>query len=96
MFPKAERGERLGGKPPYGYKKVDKDSKTIIPDEEAAIIVKRIFAMCAAGKGPNQIARILSNEKIYNPTNYYYNACGLAPNDVALRANGLTSRLLFC
>ena len=72
----AERGERLGGKPPYGYKKVDKDSKAIIPNEEAAIIVKRIFAMCAAGKGPNQIARILSNEKIYNPTNYYYNAFG--------------------
>ena len=72
----AERGERLGGKPPYGYKKVDKDSKAIIPDEEAAIIVKRIFAMCAAGKGPNQIARILSNEKIYNPTNYYYHTFG--------------------
>ena len=72
----AERGERLGGRPPYGYKKVDKDSKEIIPDEDAAIIVKRIFAMCIAGKGPNQIARILSNEKIYNPTNYYYQAHG--------------------
>ena len=72
----AERGERLGGRPPYGYKKVDKDSKEIIPDEDAAIIVKRIFAMCIAGKGPNQIARILSNEKIYNPTNYYYHAFG--------------------
>ena len=78
----AERGERLGGKPPYGYKKVDKDSKAIIPDEEAAIIVKRIFAMCAAGKGPNQIARILSNEKIYNPTNYYYHAFGKSHNQL--------------
>ena len=72
----AERGERLGGRPPYGYKKVDKDSKEIIPDEDAAIIVKRIFAMCIAGKGPNQIARILSNEKIVNPTNYYYQTYG--------------------
>ena len=78
----AERGERLGGKPPYGYKKVDKDSKAIIPDEEAAGIVKRIFAMCAAGKGPNQIARILSNEKIYNPTNYYYHAFGKSHNQL--------------
>ena len=72
----AERGERISGRPPYGYKKVDKDSKEIIPDEDTAIIVKRIFAMCIAGKGPNQIARILSNEKIYNPTNYYYHAHG--------------------
>ena len=39
-------------------------------------IVKRIFAMCIAGKGPNQIARILSNEKIVNPTNYYYQTYG--------------------
>jgi len=72
----AERGERIGGRPPYGYKKVDKDSKEIIPDEDAAIIVKRIFAMCIAGKGPNQIARILSSEKIVNPTNYYYQTYG--------------------
>ena len=47
----AERGERLGGKPPYGYKKKDKDSKEIIPDEETAPIVRRIFDLCAAGKG---------------------------------------------
>ena len=72
----AERGERLGGRPPYGYKKVDKDSKDIVPDEESAAVVKRIFAMCMAGKGPNQIARILSNEKIVNPTNYYYQTYG--------------------
>ena len=46
----AERGERLGGKPPYGYKKKDRDSKEIIPDEETAPIVRRIFDLCAAGR----------------------------------------------
>lgn len=35
----AERRERLGGKPPYGYKKKEKDSKEIVPDEETAPIV---------------------------------------------------------
>ena len=44
----AERGERLGGRPPYGYKKVDEDSKEIIPDEEVAPVVQRIFALCAS------------------------------------------------
>lgn len=72
----AERGERLGGKPPYGYKKKDKDSKEIIPDEETAPIVRRIFDLCAAGKGPSQIARILTQEQVLNPTNQYYQATG--------------------
>ncbi len=68
----AERGERLGGRPPYGYKKVDTESKEIIPDEEAAAVVQRIFSLCAAGKGPNQIARILREDKVLTPSNYYY------------------------
>jgi DNA invertase Pin-like site-specific DNA recombinase len=72
----AERGERLGGRPPYGYKKKDSDSKDIIPDEETAPVVKRIFSLCAAGKGPAQIARILTAEQILTPANYYYRKTG--------------------
>ena len=50
---KAERGERLGTRTPYGYRK-DPDTKKLIVDEEAAAIVRRIFAMCAGGSGqPN-------------------------------------------
>ena len=72
----AERGERLGGKPAYGYKKKDSESKDIIPDEEAVPVVQRIFALCASGKGPNQIARILREEQILTPSNYYYRKTG--------------------
>lgn len=72
----AERGERLGGKPPYGYKKRDAQSKKIVPDEETAPVVRRIFDLCAGGKGPNQIARILTEEQMLNPTNQYYQATG--------------------
>ena len=39
-----------------------------------------IFELCAAGKGPNQIARILTGEQILNPTNQYYQAMGKACN----------------
>ena len=60
---KAERGERLGTRAPYGYRK-DPGTKKLIVDEEAASIVRRIFAMCAAGSGPSQIARILKKEQI--------------------------------
>ena len=76
----AENGERLGAKPPYGYKKKDAQSKEIIPDEATAPVVCRIFELCAAGKGPNQIARILTREQILNPTNQYYQATGTACN----------------
>ncbi len=72
----AERGELLGGRPPYGYCRDEKVRKGIVPDEEAAAVVKRIFSLCAEGKGPNQIARLLTKEQFLNPTNYYYQKHG--------------------
>jgi DNA invertase Pin-like site-specific DNA recombinase len=72
----AERGELLGGRPPYGYRRDEKVRKGIVPDEEAAVVVKRIFCLCAEGKGPNQIARLLTKEQVLNPTNYYYQKHG--------------------
>ena len=73
---KAERGERLGTRAPYGYRK-DPDTKKLIVDEEAAAIVRRIFAMCASGSGPSQIARILKKEQILTPTMYAYTKYGM-------------------
>ena len=73
---KAERGERLGTRTPYGYRK-DPDTKKLIVDEEAAAIVRRIFAMCASGSGPSQIARILKKEQILTPTMYAYTRFGI-------------------
>ena len=72
----AERGEILGGRPPYGYRKDDTVRKGIFPNEDTCETVKRIFSLCAAGKGPNQIARILTEEQVLNPTNYYYRKTG--------------------
>ena len=60
---KAERGERLGTRASYGYRK-DPGTKKLIVDEEASAIVRRIFAMCASGNGPSQIARILKKEQV--------------------------------
>lgn len=74
---KAERGERLGTRAPYGYKKDEADSKKLVVDEEAAAVVRRIFAMCAAGRGPSQIARKLREEQILCPTTYAYQKFGI-------------------
>ena len=73
---KAERGERLGTRAPYGYRK-DPGTKKLIVDDEAAAIVRRIFAMCASGSGPSQIARILKKEQILTPTMYAYTRYGI-------------------
>ncbi len=75
---KAEHGERLGTRAPYGYRKDENDSKKLVVDEEAAAIVRRIFAMCAVGSGPSQIARKLRDEQILCPTTYAYQKFGIS------------------
>ena len=76
MKMKAEQGERLGGRPPYGYRKSDGDANTLVPDEDTAPVVKRIFSLCAAGNGPKRIATILTKEQVVNPSNAYYRKTG--------------------
>ena len=59
-------------------RKRDDDSKRLVPDEETKGVVQRIFKLCAEGKGPNQIARILRDDHVLNPTNQYYQQTGVA------------------
>lgn len=73
---KAERGERPGTRAPYGYIK-DPETKKLAVDDEAAAIVRGIFAMCASGNGPSQIARILKKEQVLTPTMYAYTRYGM-------------------
>lgn len=61
---------------PYGYKKDPLDSTHWIIDEPATEVVRRIFRMCVAGKGPYDIARILHDEKVERPS-YYMGKQGL-------------------
>lgn len=72
----AERGERSGGAPPYGYKKDPTNNKRIVPNEETAPVVQHIFELCAAGRGPSQIARQLKEERVLTPSSYYYQKTG--------------------
>jgi DNA invertase Pin-like site-specific DNA recombinase len=74
----AERGERVSTRAPYGYKKDENNpKKKIVPDEDVAPVVQRIFNLCVSGKGPSQIARQLKNEQVITPGNYYYNNTGV-------------------
>lgn len=54
----------------YGYRKDPEDNTKWLIDEEAAEVVRRIFRLCVAGKGPYDIARILAEEKVERPSYY--------------------------
>ena len=67
---KGNAGEPMGP-PPYGYKKDPDNPKRWIVDEEAAQVVRRIFRMTVDGYGTEQIATILSEEKVLTPIAYW-------------------------
>ena len=71
MRAKGNAGEHLCSNPPYGYMKDPADKKKWIVDEEAAEIVKRIFNLCIAGKGPMQIAKLLTAQHVLTVKAHY-------------------------
>ncbi len=71
MKSKGEAGEYLCTNPPYGYMKDANNPKQWVVDSEAAVVVKRIFALCLEGYGPSQIARILKERKVITPTIHF-------------------------
>lgn len=61
---RAARGEYMGAFAPYGYLKNPENVHQLIPDEEAAEVVRTIFTMAAEGKKKPEIARFLNEQKI--------------------------------
>jgi site-specific DNA recombinase len=57
--------------PFYGYQKGPTDKMKRIVDEEAVEVVKRIFTLCIAGKGPMQIVKVLITGKVLIVKAYY-------------------------
>ncbi len=68
---KAEHGKRVSSTVPFGYMKDPEDKEKWLIDEPAAEVVRKIYYLCLAGRGPSQIARQLEKEKILVPSAYY-------------------------
>lgn len=66
---KKYNGEFVYGFAPYGYKKGNVKN-TIVVDDEAAIIVKRIFTWAAEGITVTQIAQKLNDARVMTPSLY--------------------------
>ena len=67
---KGERGVPLTTNVPFGYRKDPEDKTKWVVGEAAALAVKHIFMLCMEGRGPMQIAKLLQEEKVLNPTAY--------------------------
>ena len=52
------------------YRKDPEDKTKWVVDEAAALVVKHIFKLCTEGRGQMQIAKLLQEEKVLNPTAY--------------------------
>lgn len=69
---KRKNGEYIGAVPPYGYLKSPENRHRLVPDPDAAPVVRRIFQWKAEGMGAAQIARRLNEEGIPSPALHYY------------------------
>ena len=64
---KGKSGKHVASTTPYGYLKDKDDPNVWIVDEEAAVVVRRIFHMIMDGYGPYQIAKALKEDKVEIP-----------------------------
>ncbi len=67
---KRRKGQYIGGFPIYGYKKHPTDKNKIVIDPEAAEVVRQIFQWSLEGHGKQEIAHMLNDLGILNPTLY--------------------------
>ena len=76
----AENGMFMGTFPPYGYLRDPEDKHHFVIDEETAPVVRRIFALRAAGQSYCGIAAALNADGILPPGALYYQRKGKTDN----------------
>ena len=64
-------GKPLMSTPLFGYVKDPQDKEHWLIEPEAAETVRRMFALAAEGKNPNEIARVLRDEGFLTPAAYF-------------------------
>ena len=63
-------GMRCSGSIPYGYKRKPDNKQTLIVDEPAAEVVRKIFRLACQGNSTTAIAEILTAEQVLIPAAY--------------------------
>lgn len=94
---KRRQGQYIGGFPIYGYQKDPANKHKLVIDEEAATVVRQIYAWYLSGTGAQHIAYRLNEAGYDNPTKHkqklgmgYINGSGLGS---PVNENGLWNKL---
>jgi hypothetical protein len=66
----AQKGQRLGGRPPYGYLRDPDDKNHLIIDEKIAPHVTEMFNIIANGGSLGEVRRYLIANKLPTPATY--------------------------
>ena len=69
---KMRNGDFIGDYAPYGYRKSEGNKNMLVPDDEAANVVRNIFKWRLEGLTPAQIARRLNELNVLTPQNYKF------------------------
>lgn len=64
---KAQHGEFIGPRAPFGYQKSKENPSQLVPDPVAAVIVRKVFEMAAGGTGVTDIVRYLNERDLPTP-----------------------------
>ena len=72
---KRKNGEFVGSFCPYGYRKSPEERNRLVPDGDAASVVKDIFRWIKRGMSPDAISRRLNDSGIQSPMEYKQ-SCG--------------------
>ena len=67
---KTSKGQHIGSFAPYGYIRDPEKKGQLVIDDNASKVVREIFDLYTQGFGKTQIARILNQKDIPNPTMY--------------------------
>ena len=69
---KANKGEYVCGRPPFGYVRSKTQKNLLVIDEGAADIVRRIFSMAISGMSCAKIAAQLNEERVDTAISWYH------------------------
>ena len=76
LYSKKASGQFTSAFEPYGYQRSAEDKHTLVIDEYAAGIVRRIFDMRSAGMAYGKITAALNQEGVMAPRTYWYKRTG--------------------
>ncbi len=86
---KAQNGQYIGSFAPYGYRKNPDNKNSLIPDDEAARVVKQIFCEAANGIPTKQIAARLTAQGVPVPLDYRCQKQGKPIKGTSWTASGI-------